>query len=46
MKRSADILLCCVCTLLALGTVMVFAVISARGSTMSVGVHYLLKHLL
>lgn len=46
MKRSADILFCCVCTLLALGTVMVFSIISARGSTMGVGIHYLLKHLL
>lgn len=46
MKRSADMLLCCVCTLLALGTVMVFSVLSARGSTLGVGVQYLLKHVL
>jgi len=46
MRRAADILFCCVCTLLALGTVMVFSIISARGSTLGVGFYYLLKRLL
>ena len=45
MKRPSDILVCCVSTLLALGTVMIFCIISARGSTLGVGVHYLVKHL-
>lgn len=39
-------MLCCVCTLLALGTVIIFSVISARATTVSVGVEYLLKHVL
>jgi len=46
MKKNASILLCCVLTLAALGAVMVFSVISARASTVGVGVKYLLKHLL
>ena len=46
MKRSAGILLCCVVTLLALGMVMVFSVISAQASTMSVGVRFLVRHLM
>ena len=46
MKRSAGILLCCVATLLAIGMVMVFSVISAQGSTMSVGVRFLIRHLI
>ena len=46
MNRNSSILLCCVLTLAALGAVMVFSVISARASTVGVGVKYLLKHLL
>ena len=46
MKRPADILLCCVSTLLALGTVMIFSIIAARGSSLEVGIHYLVKHLI
>lgn len=45
MRRPANILFCCVCTLVALGTVVIFAIISARGSTLAVGIHYLIKHL-
>ena len=46
MKRSSGLLLCCVCTLLALGTVMIFSVISAHATTVGVAVKYLLKHVL
>lgn len=46
MNRSTGILLCAVATLLALGAVMVFSVLSARASTLSVGTSYLLKHAL
>ena len=46
MKRTNSILLCCAGTLLALGVVMVFSVISARATTVGVGVKYLAKHLL
>ena len=44
MRRTTGILLCCVAALLALGMVMVFSVVSARASALSVGVKYLAKH--
>ena len=46
MKRTSGILLCCVATLLALGAVMVFSCLSARASTLDVGLEYLFKHAL
>jgi len=46
MNRTTGLLLCCVGTLAALGTVMVFSVTSARAATMEAGVQYLLRHLL
>ena len=46
MKRTSGILLCCVATLLALGAVMVFSCLSARASTLDVGLTYLFKHAL
>ncbi len=46
MNKTSGIVLCCVATLLALGAVMVYSVISARASTLDVGTWYLLKHLL
>jgi len=46
VKRTNGILMCCVGTLLALGLVMVFSIISARATTVGVGVKYLAKHLL
>ena len=46
MKRTEARLLCCVGTLLALGTVMVFSVISARATTLGVGTRYLAKGLI
>jgi len=46
MKRTRGILLCCVATLLALGAVMIFSILSARASSMEVGLIYLFKHAL
>jgi len=46
MNRRVAIVLCCVLTLSALGAVMVFSILSARASTVGVGVKYLFKHLL
>ncbi|MGO8703638.1 MAG: putative lipid II flippase FtsW [Candidatus Brocadiia bacterium] len=46
MKRTSGILLCCVATLLALGAVMVFSCLSARASTLDIGLEYLFKHAL
>jgi cell division protein FtsW len=46
MKRTSGILLCCVATLLALGAVMVFSCLSARASTLDLGLMYLFKHAL
>lgn len=46
MNRPARILICCVGTLMALGTVMIFSILGARGSSLAVGVHYLFKHLI
>ena len=46
MKRTSGILLCCVATLLALGAVMVFSILSARASSLDVGLMYLFKHAL
>jgi cell division protein FtsW len=46
MKRTSDILLCSVATLLALGAVMVFSCLSARASTLDLGLMYLFKHAL
>lgn len=46
MNRSANILLCCVITLAALGTVMVFSAISARATSLGVGLGYLVKHVI
>ena len=38
--------MCCVATLLALGAVMVFSCLSARASTLDIGLEYLFKHAL
>ena len=46
MKRETGILLCCVGTLLALGAVMEFSILSTRGSAVAVGIKYLVKHVL
>ena len=40
MKRTSGTLLCCVATLLALGAVMVFSCLSARASTLDIGLEY------
>lgn len=46
MKKTSGIVLCCVATLLALGAVMVYSVISGKASALDVGTWYLMKHLL
>jgi len=46
MKRNCDLLVCAVCTLVAIGCVTIYLVLSARGSTPIVGLRYLAKHLL
>ena len=45
MRRETGILLCCVGTLLALGAVMEFSILSTRGSALAVGIRYLVKHI-
>jgi cell division protein FtsW len=45
MQRSINIMICAAMTLVALGTVAIFATLSVRGSELSVGVFYLLKQL-
>jgi cell division protein FtsW len=46
MNKTSGIVLCCVATLLALGAVMVYSVISSKASTLEIGTWYLMKHLL
>ena len=46
MRRTTGIILCCVGTLLALGAVMEFSILSARASSLPVGVKYLVKHVI
>jgi cell division protein FtsW len=46
MQRTIHILVCAVATLVALGTVMIFAILSRRGTDLSVGAYYLAKQLL